>query len=120
MNDMKLKDLHIMWNKDTQDKITRWMFIWPGTAGTVIHFTYGSGVESIPNVACRTKAMLANHSRISPVGRAFGNSRLVLALPASHVPMIGRSIRFYLYPSAAHAEMKRPHEATRRILNFAL
>lgn len=50
--------------QDTQDKITRWMFVWPGTAGPMIHFTHGPGVESIPKMVCGTKAILANHSRV--------------------------------------------------------
>lgn len=41
-------------------------------------FTYGSGVKFIHNLVCRTKAVLAIHSHVSCVGRAFGNYRLVV------------------------------------------
>lgn len=41
-------------------------------------FTYGSGLEFIHSLVCRTKAVQANHSHVSCMGRAFGNYRLVV------------------------------------------
>lgn len=46
------------------------------------------GVESTRNLVCRTKAVLANHSHVSRVGWALGDSRPVLALPTSHASIL--------------------------------
>lgn len=39
-------------------------------------FPRGSRVESIRNIVCKTKAILANHGRLSHVGRALGSDLL--------------------------------------------
>lgn len=49
-----------------------------------ICFAYGSDFESIRNVVCRTKATLANCSRVSCAGRDLGDCRLPVALLKSH------------------------------------
>lgn len=54
-----------------------------------ICFAHGCGVESICSVVCRTKAILAHCGCISHVGRALGNSRRVVMLPASHASFLG-------------------------------
>lgn len=43
-------------------------------------FTHGSNVASTPDVFCRIKNILANHRRVSPVGRALGDD----PLPSTH------------------------------------
>lgn len=46
-------------------------------------FPHGTGTESIDDVVCRNKAILANRSRVSPVRWALGSSRLVAAVRTS-------------------------------------
>lgn len=51
-------------------QVNRWIIIaW-------LHFTCGSGVEHICHTVCRTKTIVANHSRVSHAGRALADDSL--------------------------------------------
>lgn len=65
--------VNLAWNHQTHNLLHR-----------STYFMHASGVESI----CRTKAIPANHSCVSCVGRASSDSGLVVAPPASHVSFL--------------------------------
>lgn len=63
----------------------------PNSLCECIRFTYESGVESIHDMGCRTKAVLANDSHVSRVG---GGLKAILdgchaACISYYVPLIG-------------------------------
>lgn len=60
---------------------------------------YGSDIKPILNVVCRIKAISANRSRVSHVGRALCDSRLVDVPLTSHasVPLINYSAIILLH-----------------------
>lgn len=60
-----------------------------------IHFTYGSNVEFIHDVAEKTQTILVNRSPVSLVGRALVKSSLVAASITCFAPLLGV---LYVYP----------------------
>lgn len=56
-----------------------------------IHFAYGSGVESIYDMLCRTKAIQANHSGAPCVRRAGYLFTSHASLPIGHVSILLRA-----------------------------
>lgn len=63
----------LAWHRQTRDSFH-----------TCICFAYGSAIKTILNTVCRINTFLANYSHVSHLGRALGNSRLVVVLPTSN------------------------------------